>query len=57
MLPARPKVTIPTGENVEEVSLMEFDPRDQRGRGAREAYNEDSDDEGMGGPRVQCAHQ
>ena len=50
-------MTIPTGENVEEVSLMEFDPRDQRGRGAREAYNEDSDDEGMGGPRVQCAHQ
>ncbi|XP_060066217.1 dnaJ homolog subfamily A member 2-like [Ylistrum balloti] len=58
LLPPRPKVEIPTGEDVEEVSLVELD--DTRGsghHGGNEAYNEDSDDEGGHGPRVQCAHQ
>lgn len=67
LLPPRAKVEIPKGEHVEEVNLMEYEKHDHRGgEGAegprREAY--DSDDEeggsshgGMGGQRVQCAHQ
>ncbi len=66
LLPQRPKVEIPQGEHVEEVNLMDHESHDHRGGGGaegprREAY--DSDDEegagsgGMGGQRVQCAHQ
>jgi len=57
LLPAREKVEIPTGEHVEEVTLSDFNPRDNAGfsRGG-EAYHEDDDEEG-GAPRVQCAHQ
>lgn len=54
---------MPTGENVDEVSLMPFDERryakHSRAGPAREAYHDDDDDdedEGMGGAqRVQCA--
>ncbi|KAK3086550.1 hypothetical protein FSP39_020099 [Pinctada imbricata] len=57
LLPKRPKVDIPEGEDVEEVDLVEYDDT-RGGRGRREAYDEDDDEEGHGhGPRVQCAHQ
>lgn len=56
---------LPTGENVEEVSLMPFDEgryeRRGHGSGVREAYQDDDDDEyegfpmGGGAQRVQCA--
>ncbi len=60
LLPPRPKVEIPTGDNVEEVSLMEFEQTRSGGsnRGRGEIYDDDDDDEdGGAGPRVQCAHQ
>ena len=57
LLPSRPKVTIPEGEHVEEVNLIDYDDsRSSRG-GRAEAYHEDDDDDGPGGQRVQCAHQ
>lgn len=56
LLPARDKVDIPVGEHVEEVNLMDYEPR-QGGSGRKEAYDEDSDDDQGAGPRVQCAHQ
>lgn len=50
LLPQRPVVKIPSGEDVEEVDLHEYDPNERRTDGARgEAY----DDEEMTG--VQCA--
>jgi len=60
LLPARPKESLPTsGDHVEEVSLAEYDARKhQHARNARrEAYHDDdSDDEGHGGPQgMQCA--
>ena len=58
LLPPREKVDIPMGDHVEEVQLMEFDPRAQ-GHGSRrqEAYDDDDDDDDSRGPGVQCAHQ
>uniref|UniRef100_A0A914XA11 Uncharacterized protein n=1 Tax=Plectus sambesii TaxID=2011161 RepID=A0A914XA11_9BILA len=62
-LPPRPTTTVPTGENVEEVSLMPYE--DSHGKtnqqgGGREAYHheEDSDEEGHAhgpGGGVRCA--
>ena len=59
LLPARPKVNIPEGEDVEEVNLMEVDTSHRSGgSGSGGAfYDEDDDDEQHGGPKVQCAHQ
>jgi DnaJ family protein A protein 2 len=58
LLPPREKVAIPTGENVEEVNLHEVDERNRPGAsGRREAYDEDDEEDGMGGSRVQCSHQ
>jgi len=65
LLPEREKVDVPVGDNVEEVHLMDYDPKTQSGsggRGGREAYHDDDDDDdegmhGHGGPGVQCAHQ
>ena len=61
LLPSRPKLTIPEGEHVEEVNLVDFDEtRGSGGAGRSEAYHSDDDDDGMpgmGGQRVQCAHQ
>ena len=60
LLPNRPKTTIPEGEHVEEVNLVDFDESRSSGAGRSEAYHSDDDDEGMGGmggQRVQCAHQ
>ena len=65
LLGGRPRTEpLPTGENVEEVSLMPFDARryekHARGNAAREAYHDDEDDDddfgtGGGAQRVQCA--
>lgn len=60
LLPERPKMEIPEGENVEEVNLVDYDDtRSAAGGRASEAYHEDDDEMGGAGagPRVQCAHQ
>ncbi|KAL5021318.1 hypothetical protein ScPMuIL_000473 [Solemya velum] len=56
LLPPRPVVKIPTGEDIEEVNLVEYDETRGGSRGRGEAYDEDDEDH-HGGPRVQCAHQ
>ena len=61
LLPPRQKEDIPTGENVEEVMLSDYEPqtRGHGGGGGRgQAYEEDDDEDEMGGaPRMQCAQQ
>lgn len=70
LLPPKPTIDFPlTGENVEDATMLDFDPRSDRGgRGGRgggssraEAYNEDDDEGGYsgmpGGPGVQCRPQ
>ena len=48
LLPPRERVEIPTGENVEEVTLSEYDrSRDGPGRGRSDEESE----------HVQCSHQ
>ena len=60
LLPAKPKVDIPSGEHVEEVSMMEYENTKgstSKGYGAgssAEAYMEGSDDEEGGQQRVEC---
>ncbi|KAG5889608.1 hypothetical protein JTB14_024029 [Gonioctena quinquepunctata] len=57
LLPPRPAFTMPQGENVEEVDLMDFDPNDRSSHSGRgEAYASDDEDQ-MHGPGIQCAHQ
>lgn len=55
ILPPRPAFVMPTGEDVEEVNLMEYTPKERRGR--EEAYASDDEDHEHVGPGVQCAHQ
>lgn len=50
-------MTIPEGEHVEEVSLMDFDPRQGGSGHGGEVYDEDDDHDHPGASRVQCAHQ
>lgn len=67
ILPPKPKVDFPlVGENVEDVTMLDFDPRADRskrgGRGGRaEAYQEEDDEGGFsgmpGGSGVQCRPQ
>jgi len=65
LLPPRQPSDIPVGDEVEEVTLMNFDPAMQNGSSGsrREAYHQDDsdddDEEGGGGMphAVQCAHQ
>lgn len=68
LLPPKPAVDFPlTGDTVEDVTLLDFDPRSSRGgRGSRsggrpEAYLEDDDEGGYagmpGGQGVQCRPQ
>ena len=58
LLPPRGSTELPTGENVMEVDLMDYEPNARGGHERREAYEEDDDEEHAGaGPRVQCAHQ
>lgn len=56
VLPPRPAFVMPTGDDVEEVNLMEYTAND-RGRGREEAYASDDDEHMHAGPGVQCAHQ
>lgn len=63
-LPPKPVVDFPlTGEMVDDVTMMDFDPRNQRGghgSSRSEAYQEDEDGggySGMGGSGVQCRPQ
>lgn len=59
LLPPRPKITVPElGEEAMEVELVPYDPEaDSNDKRHREAYDQDSDDEGPGQSHVQCAHQ
>lgn len=58
VLPARPAFTMPEGDDVEVVDLLDYDPEASRsGAGRRdEAYASDGE-EFMHGPGLQCAHQ
>lgn len=56
ILPPRPAFVMPTGEDVEEVNLMEYNAS-ERSRGREEAYASDDDEHMHTGPGVQCAHQ
>ncbi|XP_049888116.1 dnaJ homolog subfamily A member 2-like [Pectinophora gossypiella] len=56
ILPPRPAFVMPTGEDVEEVNLMEY-TASERGQGREEAYASDDDEHMHAGPGVQCAHQ
>lgn len=57
VLPPRPPFTAPSGENVEEVDLMDYDPHlDRNSYSRREAYASDDEDH-VHGSGVQCAHQ
>lgn len=69
LLPAKPKVDIPTGENVDEVSMVEYESTrgssKSKTRAGPSAFHgmmgdDDDDDEGEGGPggqRVECNTQ
>ncbi|KAK6458994.1 dnaJ class heat shock protein [Scheffersomyces xylosifermentans] len=55
VLPARTKLSIPKGADIDEVDLVEVDPyKHQSNR--RDAYDSD-EEEGQGGAGVQCASQ
>lgn len=56
ILPPRPAFVMPTGEDVEEVNLMEY-TASERNRGREEAYASDDEEHMHAGPGVQCAHQ
>ncbi|XP_034831302.1 dnaJ homolog subfamily A member 2-like [Maniola hyperantus] len=56
ILPPRPVFVMPTGEDVEEVNMMEH-TASERSRGREEAYASDDDEHMHAGPGVQCAHQ
>lgn len=56
ILPARAKVTIPKGAEVDEVELVELDPYKHQGNSRRDGYESD-EEEGGAGPGVQCASQ
>ncbi|GFY69897.1 dnaJ homolog subfamily A member 2 [Trichonephila inaurata madagascariensis] len=58
LLPPRPVFEMPTGENVEEADLHDYDPDAYRGAGSSRSEAYDSEDEDRcRGPGVQCAHQ
>ncbi|XP_023016429.1 dnaJ homolog subfamily A member 2 [Leptinotarsa decemlineata] len=58
LLPPRSAFTMPQGENVEEVDLLDFDPNERSSNSGRgEAYASDDEDQMHGGPGIQCAHQ
>ncbi|GFU37189.1 dnaJ homolog subfamily A member 2 [Nephila pilipes] len=58
LLPPRPVFEMPTGDNVEEADLHDYDPDAYRGAGSSRSEAYDSEDEDRcRGPGVQCAHQ
>lgn len=65
LLPPKPKVTIPTGENVDEVSMVEYESTRGSSKSRSKAgptsfgdmmmdEDDDEDDEGGAGQRVEC---
>lgn len=56
VLPARAKVTIPKGAEVDDCDLVDVDPIKHKANNRRDAYDSD-DEEGGGQPGVQCASQ
>lgn len=44
-------------DNVEEVTLVEYDASMRNSSRRNEAYDEDDDAHGGRGPQMQCAHQ
>ena len=67
LLPPKPKVDIPTGENVDEVSMMDFEntkgsskSKSKGGAGGMPNFSsmmeedDEDDEEGGAGQRVQC---
>ncbi|PSN41751.1 DnaJ subfamily A member 2 [Blattella germanica] len=58
LLPPRPTYEMPSGENVEEVDLHEYDPNERSASsGRQEAYASDDEDHAGGPGGIQCAHQ
>ncbi|VVD05832.1 dnaJ homolog subfamily A member 2-like [Leptidea sinapis] len=57
ILPPRPDFVMPTGEDVEEVNLMDYVPNERSSRGRQEVYAGDEDEHMHEGPGVECAHQ
>lgn len=57
ILPPRPAFVMPTGEDVEEVNLMDYFTPSESSRGREEAYASDDEEHMHAGPGVQCAHQ
>jgi hypothetical protein len=51
LLPPRPEFEKPTGENVEEADLNDYEPSDNN------ATQDSDDDDDTRGPRVGCAQQ
>ncbi|XP_014775239.1 dnaJ homolog subfamily A member 2 [Octopus bimaculoides] len=58
LLPSYTKVDIPMeSDNVEEVTLVEYDASMRNASRRNEVYDEDDDAHGGRGPQMQCAHQ
>ncbi|CAF4758540.1 unnamed protein product [Pieris macdunnoughi] len=57
VLPPRPAFVMPTGEDVEEVNLMDYTPSERNRVTREEAYASDDEEHMHSGPGVQCAHQ
>ncbi|CAG4990590.1 unnamed protein product [Parnassius apollo] len=56
ILPPRPAFVMPTGDDVEEVNMMEY-TASERERRREEAYASDDEEHMHSGPGMQCAHQ
>ncbi|CAG9567028.1 unnamed protein product [Danaus chrysippus] len=56
ILPPRPAFVMPTGDDVEEVNMMEY-TASEKSRSREEAYASDDEEHVHAGPGVQCAHQ
>ena len=63
MLPPKPKIEIPQGEHVDEVSMVDFESTkggsssrgaEGAGFGYGEGYSDDEEEEMGGGQRVEC---
>jgi DnaJ family protein A protein 2 len=57
VLPPRPKVKLPKGAHAETCEMDEVDPMQEARAGGHAANGQDDDEEGEGGPGVQCAQQ
>ncbi|XP_070576010.1 dnaJ homolog subfamily A member 2-like [Ptychodera flava] len=57
LLPPRPKQAAVAADDVEEVDLMEYDPRQSSSNSRRDMYYDEEDDDMHQGHGMQCAHQ